>query len=340
MLLKVPSRVHLFVSMLMKIITTMLVGGSMVLSLMLLVFKPVFSVSLNGKELGYVKSKLAMQLKINDYIQYGDADNVGYILLENSPEYDFKLIRKETNTNEEQVLASVKAESQVFYKVYAVTVDDKEVCMVETIEDAQKIVDGVNEKQNKCKKKSTIGIAEKYESKYEAKAVELAIADIYDPIKKENDKITSIQNKPSTGKTVSSGVLASLKASAKELNFKIPITGGGVITSRYGWRNGGREFHTGLDLAVDIGTPIHAVEDGVVTCAKWSGNYGYLVKIQHAGGYESYYGHCSKFNVKVGDEVKKGDVVSFVGSTGRSTGPHVHLEIRLDGKHMNPQNFI
>jgi murein DD-endopeptidase MepM/ murein hydrolase activator NlpD len=324
----------------MKIIVTMLVGGSIVLSLMLLVYKPVFNVSLKDKDLGYVKSKLSMQYKVNEYLQYGDADNIGYILLEESPKYEFRLIKKEIETNEDQVLASIKSESEVYYKVYAVTVDEKEVCMAETLEDAQKIVDGVNEKQKNYKKKSTISVVEKYEKEYSTENVEVAIANIYEPIKKENDRIVSIQNKPSSGKTVSAGVLASLKASTKDLNFSIPISGGGVITSRYGWRRGGSEYHTGLDLAADIGTPIHVAEDGVVTCAKWSGNYGYLVKVQHVGGYETYYAHCSKFNVKVGDEVHKGDVVAYVGSTGRSTGPHVHLEIRLNGRHMNPQSFL
>jgi murein DD-endopeptidase MepM/ murein hydrolase activator NlpD len=324
----------------MKIIVTMLVGGSIILSLILLVYKPVFSVSLKGKDLGFVKSKISMQYKVNEYLQYGDTDNVGYILLEESPKYDFKFVKKEIETNDEQVLASIKSESEVYYKAYAVTVDNKEVCMVDTLENAQNVVDSVNDKQKNFKKKSTISVVEKYEKEFKAETVEVAIANIYDPIKKENDKIVSVQNKPASGKTVSAGVLASLRASTKELNFNVPISGGGVITSRYGWRRGGSEFHTGLDLAADIGTPIYAAEDGVVTCAKWSGNYGNLVKIQHAGGYETYYGHCSKYNVKLGDEVKKGDVIAFVGSTGRSTGPHVHLEIRLNGKHMNPQDIL
>ena len=125
--------------------------------------------------------------------------------------------------------------------------------------------------------------------------------------------------------------------SDKELSFKIPVNNY-VVTSRYGWRRSG--FHTGIDYAAEYGTPIYASEDGVVTCAQWSGNYGYLVKIQHSGGFETRYAHCSRFAVSVGDEVKKGDVVSYVGSTGNSTGPHVHLEIRYQGKSIDQETLI
>lgn len=70
------------------------------------------------------------------------------------------------------------------------------------------------------------------------------------------------------------------------------------------------------------------------------GNYGYLVKVQHSGGYETYYAHCSKLVAEVGDEVNKGDIIAYVGSTGRSSGPHVHLEIRYDGKTLDPEIFV
>ena len=205
---------------------------------------------------------------------------------------------------------------------------------------AQEIVDKANEEQKNYTKKATLTISEKYEKEYEVSSdVEVAVADIIAPVKKLNAEITKIYTTPSTGLTVSAEVLAALKESSKELNFTLPLESY-VITSRYGWRRNGTEFHTGIDYAAPLGTPIHAAEDGVVTCAQWSGNYGYLVKIQHAGGFETYYAHCSRFAVSVGDEVKQGDVVSYVGSTGRSTGPHVHLEIRYNGKHMNPQDML
>ena len=128
-----------------------------------------------------------------------------------------------------------------------------------------------------------------------------------------------------------------LKDSLYELNFIKPLDVG-VITSRYGWRSSG--YHYGLDIGAPTGTPIHASESGVVTYSAWCGNYGYLIKVKHESGYETYYAHCSKLIAKVGTEVNQGDVIAYVGSTGRSTGPHLHLEVRYNGKTLDPEIFI
>ena len=98
--------------------------------------------------------------------------------------------------------------------------------------------------------------------------------------------------------------------------------------------------HTGLDIAASTGTPIKVIADGTVTSAQYTGSYGYLVKVEHGNGVESWYAHTSKMYVKAGDEVKAGDVIAAVGSTGNSTGPHLHLEIRINGQHVNPQKYI
>ncbi|MBQ9926293.1 MAG: M23 family metallopeptidase, partial [Clostridia bacterium] len=83
-----------------------------------------------------------------------------------------------------------------------------------------------------------------------------------------------------------------------------------------------------------------ASDGGRVTYAGWKGNYGYCVFIDHGNGYTTVYAHCSKLLVKVGQSVAKGETIAKVGSTGRSTGPHLHFEIRVNGKHQNPLNYI
>ena len=119
----------------------------------------------------------------------------------------------------------------------------------------------------------------------------------------------------------------------------LPITG--TISSRYGVSSRIRSStHTGLDIAASTGTPIKVIADGTVTSAQYTGSYGYLVKVDHGNGVESWYAHTSKMYVKAGDEVKAGDVIAAVGSTGNSTGPHLHLEIRINGQHVNPQKYI
>ena len=112
----------------------------------------------------------------------------------------------------------------------------------------------------------------------------------------------------------------------------------GTLTSRFGSRWGGT--HTGMDLAGPVGAPIKASDNGRVVTSGWSGGYGNLVVIDHGNGYQTYYAHCSKLLVKVGDVVSQGDVIAKIGSTGNSTGPHVHFEVRKNGVPQNPQNYV
>lgn len=116
----------------------------------------------------------------------------------------------------------------------------------------------------------------------------------------------------------------------------------GTITARFG--SGGSRWssgrHTGLDIAASTGTPICASDAGKVTFAGWKGSYGYLVIINHQNGYETYYGHCSKLLVKAGDVVSRGDQIAKVGSTGNSTGPHCHFEVRYNGTIQNPEKYL
>ncbi|MEJ2182327.1 MAG: M23 family metallopeptidase [Nitrospirota bacterium] len=118
----------------------------------------------------------------------------------------------------------------------------------------------------------------------------------------------------------------------------------GWISSGYGYRihpiTGRRDFHTGMDISARPGDPVDATADGIVIFAGRSGANGNLVAIGHGFGYTTYYAHNKKIAVKVGDVVKRGDVIAYVGSTGRATGPHVHYEIWKDGKNVNPKKYL
>lgn len=118
----------------------------------------------------------------------------------------------------------------------------------------------------------------------------------------------------------------------------------GWISSYYGKRtdpfSGKLEMHKGLDFAAKAGTPIKAVASGVVTWAGKRYGYGNLVEINHGNGYTTRYGHNDKILVKVGDTVQKGDPISLMGSTGRSTGPHVHFEVLLHDRQVDPLRFV
>ncbi|MDP3995166.1 MAG: M23 family metallopeptidase, partial [bacterium] len=117
--------------------------------------------------------------------------------------------------------------------------------------------------------------------------------------------------------------------------FNWPTTSRGITQYFRGWR------HTGIDIGNKTGQPIYAADGGVVTTSGWnSGGYGYYVIIDHGNGIQTLYAHASKLNVARGDRVDKGDVIAAVGSTGRSTGPHVHFEVRVSGNRANPLDYL
>jgi murein DD-endopeptidase MepM/ murein hydrolase activator NlpD len=116
----------------------------------------------------------------------------------------------------------------------------------------------------------------------------------------------------------------------------------GYITSRFGYRQTvfGYEHHDGFDIANRLGTPIAVTADGTVTFAGWGGLYGNMVIVEHGYGWSTVYAHCSKLLVGLGDRVKRGEVVALMGSTGKSTGPHVHYEVRVNGRTVNPRYYL
>ena len=132
--------------------------------------------------------------------------------------------------------------------------------------------------------------------------------------------------------------LAYLKAKPSILPVK------GRITATYGYRKNpftgrGSEFHKGTDIAAPTGTSVIATADGIVTYAGWKSGYGNMVILSHGYGFMTVYAHSSKILVKIGDKVERGQVISKVGSTGRSTAPHCHYEVKLNGKNVDPSRY-
>lgn len=130
---------------------------------------------------------------------------------------------------------------------------------------------------------------------------------------------------------------------AVSIPSRMPVEGV-RLTSSFGMREhpvlGGRRAHKGIDLAAPTGTPIYATADGMVSKAEWFSGYGLYVALEHGGEMQTRYGHMSRLNVAAGQVVRKGDVIGFVGSTGRSTGPHLHYEVRIAGEAVNPLPYM
>jgi murein DD-endopeptidase MepM/ murein hydrolase activator NlpD len=117
----------------------------------------------------------------------------------------------------------------------------------------------------------------------------------------------------------------------------------GLVTAGYGYRKspftGQRELHEGLDIAAPYGTPIMATADGIVTFAGPLAGYGNTVFVDHGHGFSTFYGHCSSYRVREAQRVRRGEVIAFVGTTGRTTGPHVHYEVHVNGVISNPMKY-
>jgi len=126
--------------------------------------------------------------------------------------------------------------------------------------------------------------------------------------------------------------------------YRKPVIGEVEFTSGFGIRNdpflGRPAMHTGLDFRAATGDPVRATANGKVVSSGWTGGYGRMVEIDHGNGLSTRYGHLSEIGVKVGDQIRIGQVVGAVGSTGRSTGPHLHYETRIDGEAVDPQKFL
>ena len=124
---------------------------------------------------------------------------------------------------------------------------------------------------------------------------------------------------------------------------RMPVEGT-RMTSDYGMRSdpfrGNARRHSGVDLAGPLGTPIHATADGIVSKAAWFGGYGRFVEIEHGGAFQTRYGHMSRLNVTENQHVKKGEIIGYMGSSGRSTGSHLHYEVRINGEAVNPIPYM
>ena len=141
------------------------------------------------------------------------------------------------------------------------------------------------------------------------------------------------------------GMSSGIRKSRPEVSIpsRVPLAGL-KLTSGYGMRNhpvtGRRRSHKGIDLAAPTGTPIFATADGLISRASWFSSYGLYVSIEHGGQIQTRYAHMSRLNVANGQRVQKGDIIGFVGSTGRSTGPHLHYEVRIKGAAVDPVPYM
>lgn len=315
-----------------------IIGIGFIIAIILIKYKPIYKVTISGEELGYIKNKINFSENLKENLT-GENKNVDNIELKSNPEYELKLVNRETKTNEEQIASKIEEDAIITYKYYDIALNDETIETVNTMEEAEEIVNQA--KSENTEKELDLSILEKYTQDKDSVKIneeEIAKTDISNKIAETIEKQEAEKQAEEAAKKAQEELDAMPEINGVKIATK-PISG--TITSRYGESSRLRQStHTGLDISATTGTEIKAVASGTVICAKYSGSYGNLVKIDHGNGVETWYGHTSKMYVKVGQEVKAGDVIAAVGSTGNSTGPHLHLEIRINGTHVNPQKYL
>ncbi len=309
----------------MKLLRIIAIALTIIIAIIFIKFKPAYAVSLNGEELGYVGDEEKFKEEINENVLKSEETNVAFVELENV-DYSISLVSR-NQINEEIVLAKLEDSAKNVYRVYEVADlnNEEDKVYVNSMEEAESLVTSLKEQ-------------------YSAIEPNLVINTIYlenvDEVNEENIKIakekmqenlqTKLEEKEEKDSRTVNGIYLAC----------VPVTG--RITSRFGANESIRDHtHKGIDIGAAGGTPILATADGTVTYAGWnSGGYGNLVIIDHGNGVTTYYGHCSRIYTSKGATVKAGDKIAAVGSTGNSTGNHLHFEIRLNGKQVNPQTYV
>lgn len=323
-----------------KLIILLAISAFLIVGAVAICYKPTYSVTINGEQVGYTKNKSELQKKINEYIENGDEENIAFVQVENLPEYKLCLLKRNIQTNDDEIYNKIKETGIKYYRYYAILENQEEKLYVSNFEEAEKVVNGLKEKNSK--NKENISIVEKYETELkDLTTSEEAVAKLY----VEPPKVVKVA-KTSTSSTryASSGTVnTNLTTAGGRPNLGItlikPVSG--TISSRFGVGSSiRRSSHTGLDIATSTGTPIKAAAAGTVTFSGWKGSYGNMIVISHGSNVQTYYAHCSKLNVSAGTTVSQGQVIAAVGSTGNSTGPHLHLEVRVNGIAYNPQNYV
>ena len=328
--LKLRSILKTFTKETTRALKIMILGFILIIAIITLKYKPVYEVKISGKTLGYIENKKEFQEQIKQEILNQEGENIDNITLNEEPKYELKLSNKKQKTNEEEIIANLqKNNTTITYKYYVVALNSESKTYktyVNTIEQAEEVVKNIKEDYDNDLELD-LTVSEEYtENKEDIKTdtIEVAESNLEENVqelideKKAKEAIATING-------INIGVL--------------PVSG--IITSRFGESSSIRSStHTGLDIACSKGTDIKVVADGTVTFAAYNGSYGYLVKVDHGNNVETWYAHCNVITANVGDKVEVGDKIAEVGSTGNSTGPHLHLEIRINGVAVNPQKYI
>lgn len=332
-IINVLKKIYVYIRGAIRLISLTLVSAVMIVAAIVILYKPIYKVTINGKKIGYCEDKETLQIKINDYMEKGEEGqkNVAFVQIDDMPEYQMCLQKKGIETNDQEIFNKIKETGVTYYRYYTIADDGKEKMSVATFEEAENAIKELKKKESQNSKDLTI--IEKYEVELpEISTKDQVVAKLYEK-KPVVVATTRYPNMNSSGFSTSRST-----TSAKKLGISFIKPTSGVVTSRFGARWG--RTHTGIDVGAPTGTSIKAAAGGTVIFSGWKGTLGKLVVVSHGNGVQTYYAHCSSLLVSSGQTVSAGQLIAKVGNTGRSTGPHLHFEIRVNGSAINPQSYI
>ncbi len=305
-----------------KFFNLIIIAIAIIAGIIMVKYKPIYEVKLSGEEIGYVENKQKFESTIVAQIQNYQSKNVCDVTIAEEPEYALKLVSRNQETNEDEIIINMQKDMIMTYQYFEIHMNQEKIDAVDTLAQAEEIATELKQQDSTL----DIQIVEREtqnETELQTNTLEGAKANAYQKLNRVQE-----EKKKEEKMTVNGIKLAVL-----------PVEG--TITSRYGVSSRIRSSdHTGLDIGVAKGTPIKAVASGTVTAAQYTGAYGNLVKIDHGNGVETWYAHTNTMKVTVGQTVQAGDIIATVGTTGNSTGPHLHLEIRINGVHVDPQRYM
>lgn len=269
-------------------------------------------------------------------MENGEGENIAFVQMDVLPEYEMCLLKKGIVTDDDGIFEKVKSTGINYYTYYALIEDEQEKLYVSNFSQAEEILDKLEEKNST--NKNSVYLQEKYSTELESFiSVDEAVAKLYE------EPVKVVTKKRIASTVTARGVNTSTTISGNRPNIGIslirPVSG--QISARYGVRSSVRSSaHTGLDIATSYGTPIKAAASGTVIFAGVKGSLGKLIIVDHGNGVQTYYAHCSSLTASVGQKVSQGEYIAKVGSTGNSTGNHLHLEVRVNGTAYNPQYYV
>ena len=295
--------------------------------------------------MGLVSDKDKFEKDIKDTLEDVHEPVVSATLAE-KPRYSLRLVDKEDiDVDDDYVFAKIEEKIEKKYRYYNLKEDDKLLAKVSTKEEKDKLIEELKKDKNvkdiKVEEEET---KENYIISYEeAKQLAFSTAENIENDKKEKDAKTKIEKRNTNiiknirkGGTVSTSSSSNASAMLGSLSFRRPLNSARISAGYLGYPG-----HRGIDFPSPQGTPVMAAEAGTVTTVLYSNkSYGNRVIIDHGNGISTLYGHNSTISVSLGQRVSKGQTIAGVGSTGRSTGNHVHFEIRINGKPINPTSYV